>query len=82
MKRTALALTLIIVITISVIAWYFLIQTNNKAKIIAFTADMSWNNPVGVTMAITFNITVQNTGTNDIDDINIKLERITNENDS
>jgi hypothetical protein len=54
----------------------------NKVKITAFTADMSWNIPVGVTMAITFNVTVQNIGTNDIDGVNITLERIINKTES
>jgi hypothetical protein len=91
MKRTALALILIIVIVLSVASWlvYYQIsepqnQNNTpKAKITAFTADMSWRGPVvGVTMDITFNVTVQNIGTNDINGTNITVERITADNDS
>jgi hypothetical protein len=52
------------------------------SKITTITADMSWNNPVGVTIALIFNVTVQNIGTNDIGGANITVERITNENDS
>jgi hypothetical protein len=91
MKRTALALTLIIVIAILVIASYFLPQTNTtipqtnkaEAKITAFTADLSWHGAVvGVTIDMTFNVTVQNVGTIEVNGANITVERISADNDS
>jgi hypothetical protein len=91
MKRKALAFILIIVIALSAATWLVYNQISElqnqknapKAKIIAFTADMSWRGPVvGVIMDITFNVTVQNIGTNDINGANITVERITADNDS
>ena len=53
-----------------------------QANITAFTADMSWYNPVGVTMVVFFDFTVQNTGTIDISNATLEVQRITNGTDS
>ena len=49
-----------------------------SARIASFTVDTSWNNPVGVTMAITFNVTVCNNGTVDINGGNLTVQRVRN----
>jgi FtsZ-binding cell division protein ZapB len=53
-----------------------------QANITAFTADMSWYNPVGVTMVVFFDFTVQNTGTIDISNATLEVQRITNGTDT
>lgn len=53
-----------------------------SARIASFTVDTSWNNPVGVTMTITFNVTVCNNGTVDINGGNLTLQRVRSGNES
>ena len=92
MKRKATAITLIIVISLLVVAWLFILHTNNgipqnneavQAKITAFTVNWGGLPPiVGVTMYVSFNLTVQNTGTEDLYGLNITVERIANDSES
>jgi hypothetical protein len=50
------------------------------ARITSFVADMSWYNPVGVTMGIFFNITVQNTENHSLENVSVSLHRLSDHN--
>lgn len=64
-------------------SWYNSNQTNvSQVHITDFTADMSWNNPVGVTMAIVFNVTVQNLGSQNISNAQLIVQRLNEQNSS
>ena len=55
-------------------------QKITKAKIIDFTVDWGSLPPiVGVTMVISFNITVQNIGTENISNLNVDVKMLSNE---
>lgn len=53
-----------------------------KAEITAFTADTSFQPIVGVTLVMSFNVTVKNIGKNDINSANVTVQRITNGTDT
>jgi hypothetical protein len=53
-----------------------------EAKITAFTADTSWAPIAGLTLAMYFNVTVQNIGKNDINFANVTVQRIVNGTDT
>jgi len=83
-KRTLICFSLVLVITVA-IASFFLIQQsdnanyiNNKVKIEMFSVGESWENPGGLEVTLPFNITIQNTGANDLEGLRIEVEMFEN----
>lgn len=62
--------------------WYSPPTKTYKAKIVAFTADTSFQPIAGLELVMSFNVTVQNIGKNDIDLANVTVQRITNGTDT
>lgn len=49
---------------------------SSRAMIIEFSSPWGWGNPVGVTMAVDFNITILNNGINDIEGLTLEIKRL------
>lgn len=82
-------IAVIVVVTVIVIIFALLIPTwyssptkTYKAKIVAFTADSSFQPIGGLELVMSFNVTVQNIGKNEIDLANVTVQRITNGTDT
>lgn len=77
-----------VVLAITVVALVLLFPPPNvqtpvyKAKIIAFTADTSFQPIVGLTLVMSFNVTVENIGKNAIHSANVTVQRATNGTDN
>jgi hypothetical protein len=89
MKRTqviiaASSLAIGLVIGFLSASWYNHIvnwsKTGNEIRITDFVADMSWFNPVGVTMAFIFNITVENGSNENINGAQVTIYRLDEQN--
>jgi len=69
-------------IVIIIIACFVLLQqfsnadypNTNQVKIKTFSAGNSWENPGGLEVTLPFNLTIQNTGTNDLQGLKIVVE--------
>ena len=73
-----MALLLVLVLTAStVVVWFVHNQVDNPQANITITKFSSggWGNPVGVTMAVGFNLTILNNGINDIDGVILEIKR-------
>jgi len=57
-------------------------KTGNDVRITDFVADMSWLNPVGVTMAFTFNVTVENGSNQNVTGTQVTIYRLDEQNSS
>lgn len=53
-------------------------QIDNAAKVMIteFSSPYGWWNPVGVTMAVDFNIIILNTGINDVEGVTLEIKRL------
>jgi len=75
-----------LVIGILVASWYNHIgdwsEKGNRIRITDFVADMGWNNPVGVTMAFIFNVTIENGSNENITGTQVTIYRLDNQNSS
>jgi hypothetical protein len=89
MKRTqviivASSLAIGLVIGFLSASWYNHIVNWSKAgdeiRITDFVADMSWFNPVGVTMAFIFNVTVENGSNENINGAQVTIYRLDDQN--
>ena len=54
----------------------------NEIRITDFAADMSWFNPVGVTMAFIFNVTIENGSIENITGAQVTIHRLDEQNSS
>jgi len=82
-KVLLIATIIVVILVISLFAFYWntsLIHRNTvEAKITDFTVDWGYlGTIVGVTTVIRFNVTIKNTGTEDIGGMNAKLALISN----
>jgi len=91
MKRKALAIILIVIV-VSIAALLVHnhiselqrqlnelqkpIDNARKLKITEFWSPMGWWNPVGVTMAVDFNITIFNTGIEDVEGVVLEIKTV------
>jgi len=91
MKRmqVIIAITFLVIgLVIGVLAasWYGLIggwsETGNEIRITDFVADMSWFNPVGVTMGFIFNVTIENGSNENITGAKVTIYRLDEQNSS
>jgi hypothetical protein len=57
-------------------------KTGNEVRITDFVADMSWFNPVGVTMAFIFNVTVENGSNQNVTGTQVTIYRLDEQNSS
>jgi hypothetical protein len=57
-------------------------KTGNEVRITDFEADMSWFNPVGVTMAFIFNVTVENGSNQNVTGTQVTIYRLDEQNSS
>ena len=75
-----------LVIGLLVASWYDHTEDwsekGNKIRITDFVADMSWFNPVGVTMAFFFNVTIENSSNENITGTQITIYRLDEQNSS
>ena len=55
-------------------------KTGNEVRITDFVADMSWFNPVGVTMAFIFNVTIENGSNENITGTQVTIYRLDEQN--
>jgi hypothetical protein len=89
MKRTQV-ITAITFLTIGLVIGLFVASSNNNAedypkkvnkiRITDFVADMSWCNPVGVTMAFFFNVTIENGSNENITGAQVAIYRLDKQN--
>ncbi len=83
-KRTAAAALLVALIVVSAITWFVLYQINwlnqnNKIQITAFSINSKgWENPGGMLLTCSFNITLQNIGTNDVKELKLSVNMFIN----
>ena len=83
-KRTAVAAFLVVLILASATTWFFFNQINtpdqiNKVRITAFSVDPEgWKNPVGLLLTCSFNITLQNMGINDVQEVKLSVSMFVN----
>ena len=81
---TFLAIGLVIGFLFS--SWYNHIvdwsKTGNEIRITDFVADMGWHNPVGVTMAFIFNVTIENGSNENITGAQVTIYRLDEQNSS
>jgi hypothetical protein len=84
LKRTILALSLIIIIVLSVATWFIHNQLQKplnpslNVKITSFAVDDQWNYLGGVTFDCRFNITLENRGLDDIAGLVLKVKVFNN----
>jgi FtsZ-binding cell division protein ZapB len=52
------------------------IDDAEKVMITEFSSPTGWRNPVGVAMDVIFNITIMNTGTNDVEGLTLEIKRL------
>ena len=75
-----------LIIGFLVASWYNHIadwsEISNKIRITDFVADMGWCNPVGVTMAFTFNVTIENSSNQNISGTQVTIHRLDEQNSS
>ena len=57
------------------------IDNAEKVMITEFSSPTGWRNPVGVAMDVVFNITITNTGTNDVEGLTLEIKRLNFEED-
>ena len=57
-------------------------KTGNEVSITDFVADMRWFNPVGVTMAFIFNVTVENGSNQNVTGTQVTIYRLDEQNSS
>jgi len=85
MKKTTAVVTFLVVLILAVATtWFFFNHTNtlnqiNKVQITAFSIDPEgWENPGGLLLACSFNITLQNMGINDVQEMKLRVAMFVN----
>ena len=86
LKIKVLAIILVAVVALSIGVWFFYSQTiqiyEPEVVITEFFSLGGWRNPVGVTLEVVFNVTVENTGISDIDGLTLEIKRLNLEEDA
>jgi hypothetical protein len=83
-KIAAAAAFLVVVIVATATTWFFLNQTNalnqtNKVRVTAFSIDPEgWENPGGLLLTCSFNITLHNMETNDVQGLKLRVKMFVN----
>jgi len=83
-KTTAVAAFLVVLIVATATTWFFFNQINtlnqiNKIQITAFSIDPEgWENPGGLLLTCSFNITLQNMGINDVKEVKLSVAMFVN----
>ena len=78
------ALFFVAIIVVAATTWFFLNQTNNlnqtnKVRVTAFSIDPEgWENPSGLLLTCSFNITLHNMGTNDVQGLKLRVKMFVN----
>jgi hypothetical protein len=83
MKRKTLAIVLITLIALAIITWLVQNQTNpvktNVVKIETFSLTGIWENIGGLSMTVPFNLTLHNTGINNVSGLNLSVAIFVND---
>jgi hypothetical protein len=83
-KRIMAALFSVAIIVVAATTWFFLNQTNNlnqtnKVRVTAFSIDPEgWENPGGLLLTCSFNITLHNMETNDVQGPKLRVKMFVN----
>lgn len=83
-KRTAVAAFLVILIVAAAVTWFFFNRIDtldqiNKVQITAFSVDSEgWENLGGLLFTCSFNITLQNMGVNDVEEVKLSVVMFVN----